>query len=504
MWASIAVAAALFVITFPAVRCGRREGGRRTGWREVIRLKNLFALADDFARGCDVWFLRNAEVRNHERKISEALLETADESFCRRKKRYLMMWGIVFFAAIAGGVIAIHGRKTEAVESILRPGFGEESRITLEVEGFYDVGEVSFSVSGKDPGEEEMEAVFDRVFSELQEQMLNGNESLFEVRNSLDFPESTREGIVAEYQSSDVTVLSDRGFITAEEIPEGGIEVAVRVVLSYRGYEKEYELRVRVLPLKEELTDEGRLAEAIREGDQRTLDEERLQLPQEVEGQAVRYREAGTSPYPVLVLGIGGAAALYVLAKEQQKKRYEKRSIELAESFPGMLSKLSTLISAGMSTRGAWLRITEDYRERQEVSGNEARTIERSVEGVKWKRWPVKSKENGQPVYVYEEMIITAHQLLNGQSEGEAYVDFGKRCGSPSYVRFGNILAKNLRQGISGMRQELQTEMRAALNEKRQTALRRGEEAGTKMLFPMILMLGVVLVAVAAPAFLAF
>ena len=43
-----------------------------------------------------------------------------------------------------------------------------------------------------------------------------------------------------------------------------------------------------------------------------------------------------------------------------------------------------------------------------------------------------------------------------------------------------------------------------ALTERKTNALRRGEIAGTKMLFPMILMLGVVLVTVAAPAFLAF
>ena len=45
--------------------------------------------------------------------------------------------------------------------------------------------------------------------------------------------------------------------------------------------------------------------------------------------------------------------------------------------------------------------------------------------------------------------------------------------------------------------------MATAFRQRKELALRKGEEASTKLLIPMFLMLGVVMVMVVAPAFLA-
>ena len=77
-----------------------------------------------------------------------------------------------------------------------------------------------------------------------------------------------------------------------------------------------------------------------------------------------------------------------------------------------------------------------------------------------------------------------------------------RRCGLSCYRRLGNWLARNLRQGLSGAERMLEEEMEQALSEKRNRALRYGEEAGTKLLFPMGLMLCIVLIMLLVPAFM--
>ena len=71
-------------------------------------------------------------------------------------------------------------------------------------------------------------------------------------------------------------------------------------------------------------------------------------------------------------------------------------------------------------------------------------------------------------------------------------------------MKLGNLLEQNLKQGTSGLNQKLEEEMIHALEERKNMALRLGEEAGTKLLIPMFLMLGIVIVVLIVPAFMSF
>ena len=62
------------------------------------------------------------------------------------------------------------------------------------------------------------------------------------------------------------------------------------------------------------------------------------------------------------------------------------------------------------------------------------------------------------------------------------------------------LLTQNLRKGNRGLGELLETEMWQAFENRKALARKQGEEAGTKLLLPMIGMLGVVMVIVIAPA----
>lgn len=132
-----------------------------------------------------------------------------------------------------------------------------------------------------------------------------------------------------------------------------------------------------------------------------------------------------------------------------------------------------------MSIRSAWERIAVDYR--------------RSVEhGVHQKR------------YIYEEMVLTDSQLKSGVSESQAFYEFGSRCGLQPYMKLAALLEQSRKNGARSLRERLRLEMADAFEQRKHQARRLGEEAGTRLLIPLFLLLAVVMVMIAVPAWLAF
>ena len=64
------------------------------------------------------------------------------------------------------------------------------------------------------------------------------------------------------------------------------------------------------------------------------------------------------------------------------------------------------------------------------------------------------------------------------------------------------MLTQNLRKGSKGLSELLRAEADQAFEERKAAAKKRGEEAGTKLLVPMFMMLSTVLLIVIVPAFL--
>ena len=104
----------------------------------------------------------------------------------------------------------------------------------------------------------------------------------------------------------------------------------------------------------------------------------------------------------------------------------------------------------------------------------------------------------------YEELVTACHEMESGISEMEAYRRFGERCGHVKYKTFATLLIQNLQKGSRHMGEMLEKESVEAWDDRKRKAKVQGEAATTKLLFPMILMLGVVMAIVMLPACLSF
>jgi len=91
--------------------------------------------------------------------------------------------------------------------------------------------------------------------------------------------------------------------------------------------------------------------------------------------------------------------------------------------------------------------------------------------------------------------------MKSGVPESNAYERFGLRTGLQEYIRLGTLMAQNLKKGSSSLLERLQEEADRALAVRIQSGRKLGEEASTKLLVPMVMMLGIVMVMVMLPAF---
>jgi pilus assembly protein TadC len=201
-------------------------------------------------------------------------------------------------------------------------------------------------------------------------------------------------------------------------------------------------------------------------------------LPTVVAGHVLRWEKKDSNKaYMILLFGLAAMAAIGIGKKEDARKAREVRNRMLLAEYPQMLSQMALLLGAGMTVSMAWERIVLGYEGR---SGN----------------------QQAQPVY--EEMGITYRQIKDGVSERSAYESFGERLQLPVYRKFSTLLVQNLRKGTVGLSSLLEKEMQEAFDARESDVKKRGEELQTKLLLPMMLMLGLVIIIIMIPAMASF
>lgn len=206
-------------------------------------------------------------------------------------------------------------------------------------------------------------------------------------------------------------------------------------------------------------------------------DGERIALPETVSGKEITYRNQEqkkdfTSFYlSLLLIGI-----MPFLWKRQRQEQMKNRDSQLNLDYPELVNKFMLLLSAGLTVRGSMERICGEYQMRLE--------------------------EGGERRYVYEEVLYTFQEMSHGIPETRAIENFGKRCRQLSYLRFSSLITQNIRKGSEGLTGLLEAEALEAFEKRKEQVKVMGETAGTKLLLPMILMLGVVMVIIVVPAFM--
>lgn len=342
---------------------------------------------------------------------------------------------------------------------------------------------VSIYIQGERYTQDRALQIFEGILYDLPDQMCMDNPSLTEVRSDLRLPVwIEKQGVRLRWASDQPEILDSFGRVSNQNISYNGEEVFLQVQMSDGDHEASYEIKVMVMPPLH-TKEEERLAsflQEVRAADEKGKYEQGVWLPETFDGKKLYYRKSTGANYEVLLV-LGMLLAFLCYAKEQMEKQEmdKKRSRQLLLDYSEVVSKLMVLVGAGMTIRLAWEKIAEDYRNAR-----------------KNKTWPLR--------YAYEEICYACDQMHKGVSEGQALKEFGTRCAQPCYLKLSSLLEQNRRSGIKNLRQLLHREMEDAFEQRKNLSRKAGEEASTKLLLPLFLMLGIVMTMIMAPAFLSF
>ncbi|HOQ36149.1 MAG TPA: type II secretion system F family protein [Acetivibrio sp.] len=169
--------------------------------------------------------------------------------------------------------------------------------------------------------------------------------------------------------------------------------------------------------------------------------------------------------FGVLVLG-----AVVYLTDNELNEKVKKRRLSIQIDFPDFLNKLILLVNAGMTMSRAWEKIIT---------------------------------ESKKDTPLYNELRTVLADIRGGKSQITAFEDFAKRCRIPEITKFVSVVLQNLSKGSSEMIPILRLQATECWEMRKHAAKRLGEEASTKMLFPMLLMFVAIILIVATPAVLA-
>ena len=387
---------------------------------------------------------------------------------------------LLILFGFGGGIAAfsVTGAFSPAeVTELRRPVSGTEAQALL-ADYRDETLELSVEVSERELTEEEIDEVLSRVREELPDRILGENESLAEVSHDLTLPTAFAGlPVTISWYSSDYRVVSFDGTVAPKEATGEAVTLTAR--LSCGGRTEELAIPVTVVREEAEAEASGdRILAALSEAEKTQAGQETVSLPSSVEGESIRFYTEGEEKPAILFLLLGLLLILVpAVCSERRKKQSEERKCQLLTDYPEVVSKLTLLLEAGLTIRGAWERILSDYENYIRKSGRR---------------------------YAYEEMLRTRSSLLVGVPEEQAYEDYGRSCGLVIYLRFSQILVQNLRKGTGSIIPLLEKEAEEARFSRKEQARQLGEEAGTKLLLPMGGMLVIVLVIVLVPAFMAF
>lgn len=390
-------------------------------------------------------------------------------------------------AMIVFGIVLIcvdATRSVTKVEPVIeRNDYGKGKR-TEELDIKVDKEKVrsKVEISERQYSEEEVEALFDRIIRRMDRMIQGKNETLEHVDHDLDLiTEVPGEPVRIRWELDRYDVMNSHGKLQDVKIKKEGVIVNLTAVLSYTENEKKqkiYYFGVHVYPKK--LTGVERrtrdIDEKLKAANKKNPTKVKVVLPGTLNGKRMTYYQPfNNRGMVIVVMGILIGILLIALQKQNRIKEQDERKKQMLRDYPEIINKLTLYLGAGMTVKRAWRNVVEAYvREQQD-------DIEQH--------------------YAYEEMKKTCYEMDSGMTEAQSYENFGRRCEVQAYIRLGALLSQNLRKGTKGLTQLLKVEAIQAFEERKAQAKRLGEEAGTKLLLPMFLMLAVVLVIVIVPAF---
>ena len=478
-----------------------------------------------------------------EKKINELVDKV---SKIKKRSIYCVVVGIVFAALT---FITNHSSIYIRPNEIERGSYGTTRTpytLNVDVENLAKDMEFQVSVSSQKYTKEEADKKFDEKFDELLVNILKDNVNFENINSKLNFSSDLGDGIKANYafepriidelyhnhkiskrsSISEVDYIADydiasnseiinkddsiatisnasvddfKYYVTYQKVIDGSgnvnnsdfkidefctghivVQLSTMIKEQEGSYKSEkYLIPIRVVSKLLTPIESFRVAfkKEVESNDKKTVDKNTITLPKIVNDFRVKYKNKKDLSFLLMpVLGILAAILLEAKEKEEEREKAKRRVRLLELDFAQIISKILLYVSSGMTIRNSMIRLAEQYQKN--------------------------NKSNMEDRVAYEELVTVKNKLASGYSEIGAYEDMAKNINMRTYTRFLNIIIQSIKNGNKDLKNILNMEVQDALYERKQNAKKMGEEAATKLVLPLMMMLSVIMVVIMVPAFM--
>ncbi|MBR1816131.1 MAG: type II secretion system F family protein [Lachnospiraceae bacterium] len=309
----------------------------------------------------------------------------------------------------------------------------------------------------------------EEVFTELEVDILADNEDLQHISKDLKLPSSDSSGVFEISWWSDYPeYISPSGKVYLGELQEA-TEVNLTAKIAYLEFNTQDNYRITLVPVEpsDELSEV--VGEVLKEIEAGNRSESSIEIPKEISGHRISLEQQDKGSYKKLFgLGIIVCTITIIFSNSNLKDKMQKRDNMLMNEYAPFVNKLWLLLGTGMTIKKCFIRIIDEAEHKN---------------------------------ILIKELEYTVNQINSGFDEAAAYDELGMRLTLPQYMRLMNRISHNLRMGTKDLRVLMRDEVRESMESRKEYARKKGEEASTKLLVPMIVLMAVVIVIIMVPAF---
>ena len=416
---------------------------------------------------------------------SEEQIRQRKEQFLKKQKK------IILIEIIAGAVflafLIIRAAFLQDDILLSRNSFGQGSKeVQLSLKKDDKKKEITYKLDEQKLSAEEESKVYIQFFKKLKKIMMKNNTSLKQIQPPLNLPD-TVDGYPFEitYELAEDGYIRLDGSINEEEqakLKRGETyRTYIVVTARYGEYRKSKKYEIRIVP-KKNISQTNvfyKIQQYLKKEEQENRYSRDIKIPsvyKDIEITKRQENQGGISGILILFVTVCIFIPLHNYLKLQEEG---KKCQEQAErDFPVIVHLLTLYMGAGLSFFSAVKRINQNYQKQRELDDSKK--------------------------YAFEKMMRMEQQMSNGVSQREACQDWGMQFRTDSYQKLSLILIQSFTKGGREAAMLMEAEEREAFHKRIDRAKKEGEEASTRLLFPMILLLCQVMLLVMYPALTRF
>ncbi len=363
----------------------------------------------------------------------------------------------------------------EGENIIEREGYeGNTKTHDIYLDNGNDVTVYSLMVEPIEYTEEQFLSKAEKILDSLTTVMLGKNEDAEHILYDLELPVKDETGLfIIEWSSSQPGIITSFGRVDCSEL-EQEAAVTLTATVEYMNYKisRQYPLLVRTHVGNAEMSELERIGSLLNLIEMENRNSKEFTIPKEISDVKISLSEKDDNmSVKIFVVGIIICFMPVIIAASRLNEAEKRRNNMLVDCYASFVNRIWLLLGTGMTIKACIKKLVLDYSENSVLR---------------------------------DELAYTIRQIDTGIDEAYAYEQLGQRLLLPQYLRIMNHISQNLQLGTKSLAMLMEDEVHIALQTKKERAISKGEEASTKLLLPMIILLAVVMVIVIAPAVIQF